>query len=128
MQFLTSFLLASSAVSQTVPCSNPKQAVDWKLMSSTQQNSYLTAIACVRNLPSKFNLNSAWDDLSHIHKYLADRGIIHQQPQFLPWHRVLLGLHDNLLQQCRYTGPFPYWDWAKDANAPEASYDMAQTF
>jgi hypothetical protein len=61
-----------------------------------------------------------FEDLAWVHAQAGSD--IHGLPSFLPWHRVFLGVHDNLMRtQCNYTGQFPYWDWTFDSQAPEIS-------
>jgi hypothetical protein len=112
--------------SKPTACSTPKQSVEWRLFSIAQKNAYLTAVSCVRKLPSKLKVTTAkkpttaWEDLVYIHSEMATRkNSIHNTAQFLPWHRMFLGMHDSLLQECGYKGNFPYWDWTLDSQAPD---------
>ena len=68
--------------------------------------------------------NSSYQDVAHFHgapntgvDALCGEGnscCPHGDPQFLPWHRLLLANMEELLGE-----PLPYWDWTEDKDVPD---------
>lgn len=110
-------------------CSNPVVNMEWRELNGDQQRAYLEAVHCLRQSPSILSPNSAgtvWDDLVWIH--IQGNNEIHGTAMFLPWHRMMLATHDHLMRtRCNYNGPFPYWDWTADSQAPERSPIWAES-
>lgn len=51
-------------------CPKIETHVEWRELTDAQQNKYLTAVKCLRDLPSilkKGNAVSHWDDFTHVH-------------------------------------------------------------
>ncbi|KAI8895548.1 hypothetical protein BC833DRAFT_529286 [Globomyces pollinis-pini] len=110
-------------------CNSPKQAVEWREMSPPQQLNYLNAVKCLREKPSQFpgESQSVYNDLVLVHQKSLEHS--HDKPIFLPWHRLFLGVFDSALtKKCNYQGPFPYWDWSRDSQAPETSSIWDNTY
>ncbi|KAI8923315.1 hypothetical protein BC831DRAFT_471658 [Entophlyctis helioformis] len=116
---LTVSLLASSLVAAQ-SCANPKTHAEWRELTAAQQQAYVAAVACLKTRPSQLGQTSRFDDLVWIHSQANN--VAHETAAFLPWHRLYLSLFDRTLEtECNYAGPFPYWDWSFDAQAPERS-------
>ncbi|KAJ3317848.1 hypothetical protein HDV06_001089 [Boothiomyces sp. JEL0866] len=116
---LFSFLFIHSVFST---CATLRQNVEWREMTSSEQDAFIKAILCLRSKPSVFGAKpgSLWDDLTYAHANVADQ--IHNTAVFLPWHRHFLQILDSkLINSCGYKGRFPYWDEAHDSQAPELS-------
>ncbi|KAJ3268683.1 hypothetical protein HDV01_002361 [Terramyces sp. JEL0728] len=116
---LISLLFVELALSA---CTTLRQNVEWREMTSAEQDAFLKAVLCLRKQPSIFGVKpgSVWDDLTYAHANVADQ--IHNTAVFLPWHRHFLQVLDlNLINKCGYKGKFPYWDEAHDSQAPELS-------
>jgi len=47
--------------------------------------------------------------------------VIHAGPNFLPWHRLFIRRLEGEIQKTEPTFALHYWDWTKDARAPERS-------
>ncbi|KAI9299044.1 Di-copper centre-containing protein, partial [Neoconidiobolus thromboides FSU 785] len=59
------------------------------------------------------------DRLTRIHVDNSDS--IHTNPVFLPWHRHFLHLAEQEMRKNYPNLVIPYWDWARDSQAPERS-------
>ncbi|KAH9250017.1 hypothetical protein BASA83_001070 [Batrachochytrium salamandrivorans] len=132
----------------TGTCVSQQIHKEWRELTSQEQQSYLAAVVCLRRAPSRLAANgavswgassmmssasgnstrdggsahstSAYNDLVWVHMQ-ANR-LAHMTAAFLPWHRLFLSVHDNIMRtDCNYSGPFPYWDWSVDSQAPEQS-------
>jgi hypothetical protein len=105
-------------------CTSIKIHREWRELTPGQQNGYLTASKCLKSQKSILTAvksPSLWDDLVWLHLQ-APKLSAHRAASFLPWHRLLLAVHDELMAKyCGYSGPYPYWDWSKDTSSPEAS-------
>ncbi|KAI8914405.1 hypothetical protein EDD86DRAFT_199268, partial [Gorgonomyces haynaldii] len=132
LQALFTASLIGSALAQnstSSACSKVDTFVEWREMTDEQQDRYIAATLCLQRAPSKIDPSltrpytspSLWDDLVWVHLQAAKiEG--HRTAYFLPWHRLLLAAHDELMKTaCNYDGPFPYWDWSRDSQAPEGS-------
>jgi tyrosinase len=65
-----------------------------------------------------------FDELHWVH--ITQSNIIHNVGDFLPWHRLYMRLHEQLLQdECNYTAAQPYWDEQRDADASTSLADAA---
>ncbi|KAL1837444.1 hypothetical protein VTJ49DRAFT_3764 [Mycothermus thermophilus] len=92
---------------------------EWTTLSATQKRGFINAVHCLARLPSKTNATvksrargvvTRYDDfvLSHI----ESTPFVHTNGFFLPFHRHFLHMFESELRsECRFTGPFPYWDW-----------------
>lgn len=108
---------------------------EWRELTATEQQAYLSAVQCLRTKPSRLNplkkrmmggVNAPvtrWDDftwyghLSYSRVHQQEISNVHNTPMFLPWHRVLLTLQGKALKNsCGYKGALPYWDWSVDAS------------
>jgi tyrosinase len=111
-------------------CSRPLDIRrEWKTMSAANQQSYLTAVNCLMNKPSRTDDGkSLWQDLQYIH--LGSINAIHGQDRFFPWHREFTKIYENLLRgDCGYQGPIPWWDETTDAGKfSTASIFASNTF
>ncbi|WQF87006.1 Putative tyrosinase copper-binding domain, di-copper centre-containing domain superfamily [Colletotrichum destructivum] len=102
-------------------CTDPAVRKEWRELTDPEKAEYIRAAVCLRKLPktkyAQINaVTTRLDDLVYTHFTL--RSIIHFVANFLPWHRYLLKVHEDLLRnECGYTGAQPYWDWTIDADA-----------
>ncbi|KUI73835.1 Tyrosinase [Cytospora mali] len=112
-----------STKSSATGCVNPRVRKEWRDFTSSQQLEYLDAVKCLMNTPSEQSdvyagSRSRFDDFQGLHISQTDNA--HFCGQFLPWHRYFLQLYQNsLTDNCGYTGPIPYWNWALDATADD---------
>ncbi|TVY86681.1 Tyrosinase-like protein, partial [Lachnellula willkommii] len=126
-----------TAVAVAFPATEPRQLTkrdskcttvavrkEWRNLTSSEQTSYLESQKCLFGLPAQLDLlgsTNRWEDLVSLHQNQTD--VIHNDGQFLPWHRYFLHVHENVTRsECGYTGPMPWWDERLDAgnftNAP----------
>ncbi|KAG7092538.1 hypothetical protein E1B28_008888 [Marasmius oreades] len=102
-------------------CNAPSLRKEWRELSDPEKQDYHKSVRCLMNkpkerYPDESSVVTRLDDLTYTHDKLAT--IIHNVANFLPWHRMLVHEHENLLRsQCGYKGPYPYWDWTLDADA-----------
>nr|POE72837.1 tyrosinase ustq [Quercus suber] len=96
---------------------------EWRTLSATQQQAYLTAVLCLRDQPSALapaSDRTSYDDFPWMHSHVG-RATRHASP-YLPWHRYFLHVYETALRdKCGYTGGLVYWDWTRDAAALEKS-------
>ncbi|XJO72296.1 hypothetical protein BDV3_003432 [Batrachochytrium dendrobatidis] len=113
-------------------CVSPQIHKEWRELSQQEQQAYLAAVQCLRQTPSRLaKINtptsdhhvpstSVYNDLVWVHMQVMNSA--HMTAAFLPWHRLFLAVHDNIIRvDCKYSGPLPYWDWSVDSQAPELS-------
>ncbi|OJJ45991.1 hypothetical protein ASPZODRAFT_67720 [Penicilliopsis zonata CBS 506.65] len=100
---------------------------EWRNLTSTEQDEYLTAVNCLMDLPAQSGLSATtnrFSDLQALHRYFTNTpfgDIIHDVGQFFPWHRYFIHLEETFLrEECNYTGPLPWWNEEYDANTGEA--------
>ncbi|KXJ86055.1 hypothetical protein Micbo1qcDRAFT_126950, partial [Microdochium bolleyi] len=96
---------------------------DWRNMTDSTKLSYVQAIKCLFNAPTRVFTTAAanrYEELVYVHQQMTNT--IHQDGVFLPWHRYFTWIFESMLrEECSYTGPFPWWDEARDANNFAAS-------
>ncbi|KAJ5747749.1 uncharacterized protein N7511_009445 [Penicillium nucicola] len=99
---------------------------DWRSFSKPQKKSYIKSVLCLTELPARTPSNvaagakSRYDDFvaTHINQTLG----IHYTGTFLAWHRYFIwNFEEALRNECGYTGDYPYWNWAADADDLESS-------
>ncbi|KAF9265440.1 monooxygenase [Marasmius fiardii PR-910] len=102
-------------------CTSPSVRREWRELSDAQKQDYHRAVRCLMSRPSRRYPNrrdvviSRWDDLTWTHAQLRSK--IHWVAPFLPWHRMFIQEHENMLRnECNYRGPYAYWDWSIDAD------------
>ncbi|KAG6884265.1 hypothetical protein C0993_012695 [Termitomyces sp. T159_Od127] len=92
--------------------------MEWRSIESLERVDYLRAVQCLQDKASKSGLAHArkrFDDFQAFHISVTHK--VHGVGQFLPWHRWFLHVYEKTLRdECKYTGPIPYWDWTKDAD------------
>ncbi|KAJ0164478.1 Tyrosinase [Colletotrichum tanaceti] len=102
-------------------CTAPAVRKEWRELTDPEKAEYIRAAVCLRRLPktkyAQINIvTNRLDELVYTHFTL--RTSIHFVAAFLPWHRWMLKLHEDLLRsECGYAGAQPYWDWTIDADA-----------
>ncbi|KAF5519311.1 Tyrosinase ustQ [Colletotrichum aenigma] len=121
MKFIAAFssllALANGLTIKRQSCSNPSTRVEWRDLHDDQKSSYIEAVKCLKDTPSRLSSDSGsaslYDDFANVHRQL-DSGI-HFVSSFLPWHRWFLWLFEQALQNdCNYDSTIPYWDWTLD--------------
>ena len=100
----------------------PRQ--EWRTLTATQQQQYISAVLCLRNsssiLAPESTVKTAYDDFPWIHSRVGY--FTHNSAPFLPWHRYFLHVYENTLREkCGYEGGLVYWDWTLDSAAIENS-------
>ncbi|KAK4541121.1 hypothetical protein LTR36_008346 [Oleoguttula mirabilis] len=113
-----------------VPGSQPSAAStdcplrrEWRTLTGEEQQSYISAVLCVRTQPSTLapaSNKTAYDDFPWIHSHVGY--YTHNSAPFLPWHRYFLHIYESTLREsCGYRGSLVYWDWTLDSDALERS-------
>ncbi|KAM5353432.1 hypothetical protein ACJ41O_000082 [Fusarium nematophilum] len=107
-------------------CGHPVKRVEWRDLTSADQQSYIDAVLCLKTKPSRIGLETSWyDDFPFVHhKYNT---IIHGVAAFLPWHRYFTHVYESALQECGYTGAATYWDWTLDVKKLAKSPVLSST-
>ncbi|KAE8220046.1 hypothetical protein CF319_g6368 [Tilletia indica] len=104
-------------------CPSLRPRVEWRILTKVQRQKYYNSIWCLSARPSllagtETNLTgrrtSLLDDFALIHIRLFLK--IHYVSHFLPWHRYFVHAREVAMRDCGYDEPFPYWDWAIDAD------------
>ncbi|RPA76178.1 Di-copper centre-containing protein [Ascobolus immersus RN42] len=89
----------------------------WHKLTNREKKSYLDAVVCLMNKPTKTKLPfavSRFDDFIKLHQLQANR--IHGDGWFLPFHRIQMARYEQVLRsECGYKGAQPYWDEPRDA-------------
>ncbi|KAH8749491.1 amino acid transporter [Diaporthe sp. PMI_573] len=87
-------------------------------MTDLEKQDYIDAELCLQSAETKESFNGTknrWDELTYVH--LIQTSYVHAVGAFLPWHRLYVHLHEQLLRnECNYTGYQPYWEEALDAD------------
>ncbi|KAK1854057.1 hypothetical protein CCHR01_03250 [Colletotrichum chrysophilum] len=121
MKFIAAFssllALANGLAIKRQSCSNPSTRVEWRDFSDDQKSSYMEAVKCLKDTPSRLSSDSGsaslYDDFANVHRQLDSE--THFVSSFLPWHRWFLWLYEQALQNdCNYDSTVPYWDWSLD--------------
>ncbi|TKA52283.1 hypothetical protein B0A55_13183, partial [Friedmanniomyces simplex] len=110
----------------TLPSDNSDlcpQRREWRTLPPSSQQSYVSAVLCLRSLSSTLTPTSnktAYDDFPWIHSHVGY--FTHNSAPFLPWHRYFLHIYERTLrEQCGYERGLVYWDWTLDSGALEHS-------
>ncbi|KNZ44056.1 uncharacterized protein VP01_953g4 [Puccinia sorghi] len=124
---------ASSPTNQTGVCQKTYVRKEWRNMDRQSQMSYISAVKCLLSKPSTLQPGSdrrLYDDFVYVHDRSRNR--IHWTASFLPWHRHFIHLQEKALNECRYNGGLPRWDWTLDSgnftSAPVWSSDSETGF
>ncbi|KAJ9477595.1 putative protein kinase [Pseudozyma hubeiensis] len=105
-------------------CTSTQQRVNWEALSSADKQGYISAIKCMQTKPKKTTLKESrnlFDDFVNVH--IHNNAVVHFNAFFLPWHRLFVLAREQALRECGYTGPTPYWDWTKSADANDVAND-----
>lgn len=91
-------------------------------LTDVEKKAYIDAELCLQSSAPRSGIKNAqtrWDELQYIH--IAQTNMVHDVGAFLPWHRLYMRVHEQLLQsECGYAGAQPYWDEQADYAAIEA--------
>jgi len=95
-------------------CSSPPMRREWRSLSKVESLAYIEAVRCLRNTPSRLNLNhSLYDDFPWVHQNYG--AYSHGAAPFLAWHRYFIHLYERALREdCGFHGHLTYWDWMLD--------------
>ncbi|KAH6572570.1 hypothetical protein BASA61_006961 [Batrachochytrium salamandrivorans] len=123
-------LVHTVAAGPSSTCSTPSTRVEFRELTETQRQSYLNAVICLHNSPSKIpgiGSPSRFADIVRTHVMVLSTA--HASAIFLPWHRAFVHAFITIMHDdCGYTGPMVYWDWSVDSQAPEASTLWSPTY
>ncbi|KAK6222866.1 hypothetical protein LQW54_000676 [Pestalotiopsis sp. IQ-011] len=103
----------------TAACRNPLVRKEWRTLSNSEKQSYLSAVQCLKKAPAQTQATYAgvrnrYDDFMAQHINRTD--FIHFVGFFQPWHRMFVAQYESELRSvCGYTGAQPYWNWSLDA-------------
>jgi tyrosinase len=57
-------------------CTTPSKRIEWRQMTSTDQQSYINSVLCLKTKPSRINLTtSLYDDFSYVHFNLSKQSM-----------------------------------------------------
>lgn len=103
---------------------------EWRTLSSDTRQSFTDAVLCLQDLPPQVmttveapsypGIQTRYEEYvaTHINYTLS----IHGTADFFEWHRTFTHFfYRDLRDRCGYQGPMPYWDWSRDAAAPQDS-------
>ncbi|KAF4551773.1 Tyrosinase-like protein 3 [Elsinoe fawcettii] len=117
---ITFGLSASIPRSTNNTCASPVKRKEWRTLTSSEQQNYLSSVLCLKTKPSRIGLSSPlYDDFPYAHNALNNE--IHFVASFLPWHRYFVHVYESALRECGYTGQAVYWDWTLDSPNPQAA-------
>ena len=95
--------------SPTGKCETKLQRRAWHTLSATEKKAYIDAELCLMKLPATLGLTGAknrFEELQSSHQ--AQAGITHGVGAFLPFHRLHMYAHEQLLRnECGYKGAQP---------------------
>lgn len=85
-------------------CRHPTIRREWRNLNRSEKIEYITAVSCLRALPSRLGLNQTlYDDFPLIHSHNGNYS--HKTVTFIAWHRYFIHVYeDTLREQCGYTG------------------------
>lgn len=111
-------------------CATPKIRYEWRGLTDAHKAQYVAATVCLMRAAPRNGIRGArtrYEELVSVHQQMNPT--IHNVGQFLPWHRYMMHVYEDMLRtECGYTGPMTWWDETRDAgnfhNAPmfTASY------
>ncbi|TEB19464.1 Di-copper centre-containing protein [Coprinellus micaceus] len=110
---------SQNAQSYPKKCTELRLRREWRDLSLRDKHAYIRAVKCLQTLPAKDE--SLPEKITRYEEFVvshtgASEGV-HGVGQFLPWHRALGFLYETALrEECGYKGPFPFWDWPRDAD------------
>ncbi|ETS81057.1 hypothetical protein PFICI_06059 [Pestalotiopsis fici W106-1] len=124
MQFAVSavsaiLLVLAQIDSAVAACRNPLVRREWRTLSNSEKQSYISAVKCLQKAPAQTQstyagVRSRYDDFMAEHINRTD--FIHFVGFFQPWHRMFVAQYESELRSvCGYTGAQPYWNWSLDA-------------
>ncbi|KAK4622203.1 Tyrosinase ustQ [Fulvia fulva] len=125
-------LFAPTPIADDIDDGKCRRRHEWRTLSATQQQDYISAVRCLQSTPSPFlkrNGTTAYDDFPWLHSHVGYS--THHSAAFLPWHRYFLAIYEMALREaCRYNGGLVYWDWTLDSHALEKSpvFDASSGF
>lgn len=109
----------TAASSPTSGCSTPRVRTEWRSLSDSQRDAFISGVSCLMNLPSSDSgvfsgSRNLYEDLTSAHQQLA--GSIHSSGLFLVWHRYFVHIFEALLrEECGYSGPLVWWNESVDS-------------
>ncbi|TEB19459.1 Di-copper centre-containing protein [Coprinellus micaceus] len=100
-------------------CAKVRLRREWRDLRVTDKHAFIRAVRCLQSLPAKDTSLpkkiTRYEEFVVSHTAVGDA--IHGVGQFLPWHRHFVFLYETALrEECGYQGPFPFWDWPRDAD------------
>ncbi|KAF6823577.1 tyrosinase central domain containing protein [Colletotrichum musicola] len=120
------FMPGHSIISSgTQQCHNPTLRREWRQLSRSEQQAYISAVQCLERRPSvlvpdQTRNSSRYDDFVLAHGLAGD--VAHYAAAFLPWHRMFVQVYETTLRsECGYQGAQPYWDWTLDSASLSAA-------
>lgn len=94
---------------------------DFDAMAPADRKAFTDAINCLRSKPSNLDQTkypaaiNRYADWAVVH--VEHTPVVHLDGFFLAWHRMYIHLfHQDLKEQCGYTGQMPYWNWPATAD------------
>jgi len=96
----------------------------WGTLSAQERTNFVGGIKCLMSRPPRGNIwaqaRSLYDELVYIHGVQVNS--IHQNDNFLPWHRYYLFAFRSLMSsECGFNGPWPWWKETNNAGNFAAS-------
>ncbi|KAJ5721861.1 tyrosinase [Penicillium malachiteum] len=128
-------IIDSPSQKNTTSCTleNLRVRRNWIAFTPSEKRSYIESVHCMTELPAIMphhlapGARSRFDDFVAVHinqSYHVHRDARNSTPHglFFAWHRYFIYEFEQALRnECNYTGDYPYWDWAADADDIEKS-------
>ncbi|KAJ5648559.1 hypothetical protein N7490_004931 [Penicillium lividum] len=124
----------SSKKNNTCTLENLRVRRNWRAFTSAEKKSYIKSVLCLTKARSITpthvapGARSRFDDFVATH--ISQAYHVHRDGLFLAWHRYFIYEYEQALRtECNYTGDYPYWNWAADADNLEESplFDGTET-
>ncbi|KAI9598682.1 hypothetical protein BDF19DRAFT_431116 [Syncephalis fuscata] len=91
-------------------------------LNEDELNMFITALRSIM-----FNASpSTFDSFSHLHYINSPKA--HNTPAFLAWHRKFILDVENEIRKNHTDFVLPYWDWTSEAQAPELSPILSNSY
>jgi Common central domain of tyrosinase len=105
-------------------CDNIETRLEWRQLSSQQQEAYLAAVTQLYNKPNTSEDPEDWNSSQygqyHFDTYNENHSVRNQtfRPTLLPWHRVFIHRYEAALKKINPDVILPYWDWTIGHETP----------
>ncbi|KXN67968.1 Di-copper centre-containing protein [Conidiobolus coronatus NRRL 28638] len=119
-------MLVCFNVVASAKCSQPRIRKEIREMSPDEVSRLKNAFQTLHDTPGSRGIGSVMDEFTQTHSSLFQ--LIHNGPEFFPWHRKFLRLFELELQKVDSSINLPYWDWTLDNEAPAQSIVLSNDY